>query len=223
MYCPSHFVEERPEVMQQLMQSHPLGLLVTHDGQEIEANPIPWLLDPDPDGGPGILRAHVARANPVWQRTRCDVDSLVVFQGPQHYVSPNWYPSKKLTHQEVPTWNYCMVQGRGRLKVHEDADWLLDLVSRLSAEHEQAMHEQTQAQPWSVNDAPKAYIDKMLRAIVGIELVLTSLTGKWKVSQNKKEADRQGVVAALQSLEPEQARAMAAQVAEPGASPRAAR
>jgi transcriptional regulator len=218
MYSPSHFVEERPEVLQQLMQVHPLGLLITHDGQEVEANPIPWLLDPDPAGGPGILRAHVARANPVWQQARRDVDSLVVFQGPQAYISPNWYPSKAITHQEVPTWNYCMVQARGLLQVREDAAWVLDLITRLSD-----THEKNQAQPWSVNDAPKAYIDKLLAAIVGIEIVLTSLTGKWKVSQNKKEVDRQGVVTALQSLGSEPARAMADQVVAPGVSPRAAR
>jgi transcriptional regulator len=218
MYSPAQFVESRPEVLQQLMQTHPLGLLITHDGQEVEANPIPWHLDPDLAGGPGILRAHVARANPVWQRARRDVDSLVVFQGPQCYISPNWYPSKAITHQEVPTWNYCMVHARGRLQVHEDAAWLLDLITRLSD-----THEQNQAQPWSVNDAPKAYIDKMLAAIVGIEIVLTSLTGKWKVSQNKKEVDRHGVVAALRSLESQEARAMADQVAAPGLTSRAAR
>jgi transcriptional regulator len=218
MYLPRHFVEDRPDVLRELVQTHPLGLLITHDGQEIEANALPWLLDADPLGGPGILRAHVARANPVWKQARGDANSLVVFQGPQTYISPNWYPSKAITHQEVPTWNYCMVQGRGRLQVVQDADWLLNLVGRLSD-----THEQTQNRPWSVNDAPPAYIEKMLGAIVGIEIVLTSLTGKWKVSQNKKEADRQGVVVALQSLESEQALAMAAQVAEPGASPRAAR
>jgi transcriptional regulator len=218
MYSPQHFIEDRPDVLHQLVQTHPLGLLITHDGQDIEANAIPWILDADPAGGPGILRAHVARANPVWKQARGDANSLVVFQGPQAYISPNWYPSKAITHQEVPTWNYCMVQGRGRLQVVQDADWLLNLVGRLSD-----THEQTQNRPWSVNDAPPAYIEKMLGAIVGIEIVLTSLTGKWKVSQNKKEADRQGVVVALQSLESEQARAMAAQVAEPGASPRAAR
>jgi transcriptional regulator len=218
MYSPAHFVEERPEVLQQLMQAHPLGLLITHDGQEVEANPIPWLLDPDPAGGPGILRAHVARANPVWQRARRDVDSLVVFQGPQTYISPNWYPSKAITHQEVPTWNYCMVQARGLLQVHEEAAWVLDLITRLSD-----THEKTQAQPWSVNDAPKAYIDKLLAAIVGIEIVLTSLTGKWKVSQNKKEVDRQGVAVALRGLDSQEARAMADQVVAPGLTSRAAR
>ncbi len=218
MYSPQHFVEERHEVLQQLVQSHPLGLLITHDGQEIEANAIPWLLDRDPAGGPGILRAHVARANPVWKQARRDVSSLVVFQGPQAYISPNWYPSKAITHQEVPTWNYCMVHARGLLQVREDAAWVLNLVTRLSD-----THEKNQALPWSVSDAPKAYIDKMLAAIVGIEIVLTSLTGKWKVSQNKKEVDRQGVAVALQSLASDQALAMADQVIAPGLASRAAR
>lgn len=218
MYSPQHFVEDRAEVLRELVQTHPLGLLITHNGQDVEANSIPWLLDVDPLGGPGILRAHVARANPVWKQARVDVNSLVVFQGPQAYISPNWYPSKAITHQEVPTWNYCMVQARGLLQVREDAAWVLDLITRLSD-----THEQNQVQPWSVNDAPKAYIDKMLAAIVGIEIVLTSLTGKWKVSQNKKEVDRQGVVAALQGLGSEQARAMADQVVAPGLTSRAAR
>jgi transcriptional regulator len=218
MYSPQHFVEDRAEVLRELVQAHPLGLLITHDGQDVEANAIPWLLDVDPLGGPGILRAHVARANPVWKRARVDVNSLVVFQGPQAYISPNWYPSKAITHQEVPTWNYCMVQARGLLQVREDPAWVLDLITRLSD-----THEKNQALPWSVNDAPKAYIDKLLAAIVGIEIVLTSLTGKWKVSQNKKEVDRQGVVTALQSLASEQASAMADQVAAPGLASRAAR
>jgi transcriptional regulator len=165
-----------------------------------------------------ILRAHVARANPVWKQARGDMNSLVVFQGAQAYISPSWYPSKAITHQEVPTWNYCMVQAQGRLQVRDDAAWVLDLITRLSE-----THEKNQAQPWSVNDAPKDYIDKMLTAVVGIEIVVTSLTGKWKVSQNKKEIDRQGVVTALQGFESEQARAMADQVVAPGSPSRAAR
>ncbi len=211
MYSPQHFVEARPEVLQQLVQAHPLGLLITHDGVDLQANAIPWLLDSDPAGGPGILRAHVARANPVWQGARQDLDCLVVFQGPQAYISPNWYPSKARTHQEVPTWNYCMVQARGRLQVQEDPAWILNLITRLSDKHEA-----TQSQPWSVNDAPKHYIDAMLRAIVGVEIRLTALTGKWKVSQNKKAGDRAGVVHALQQQGGDDKTAMAAQVAEPG-------
>lgn len=213
MYQPSQFAEDRASVLQQLVRAHPLGLLITQDGQgDMQANAIPWLLDAtSPDGGPGVLRAHVARANPVWRQARGDIDSLVVFQGPEAYISPNWYPSKAVTHQEVPTWNYCMVQARGRLQVRDDPAWVLRLVTELSDRHEAA-----QPVPWSVDDAPPGYIDKLLGAIVGIELQVSSLTGKWKVSQNKKEAERQGVEQALRQRGDEASAAMAAQVGRPG-------
>jgi transcriptional regulator len=193
------------------MTAHPLGLLITHDGQDMQANAIPWLLEADPAGGPALLCGHVDRANPLWRCARSDLDSIVVFQGPQTYISPNWYPSKAQTHREVPTWNYCMVQARGRLAVRDDPVWVLDLISRLTA-----THEAEQPSPWSVKDAPADSIDKMVGAIVGIEMRVTSLTGKWKVSQNKKDADREGVVQALQRRGGDPAEAMAAQVARPG-------
>ncbi len=212
MYQPSQFVEDRPEVLHQLMRAHPLGLLVTQDERhEMQANAVPWMLDPDPQGGAAVLRAHVARANPLWRQARGDVDSLVVFQGPQAYVSPNWYPSKAVTHREVPTWNYCMVQARGRLQVRDDPAWVLKLITDLSDRHEAG-----RPAPWSVADAPPGYIDKLLGAIVGIELRVAALAGKWKVSQNKKEEDRRGVESALRGLGGDAATAMAAQVAEPG-------
>lgn len=212
MYQPRQFAEDRASVLQQLVRAHPLGLLITQDDQgQMQANAIPWLLDTDPAGGPGILRAHVARANPVWREARGNIDSLVVFQGPQAYISPNWYPSKAVTHQEVPTWNYCMVQARGRLQVRDDPAWVLRLITELSDRHEAS-----QPVPWSVDDAPPGYIDKLLGAIVGIELRLSSLKGKWKVSQNKQEAERRGVEQALCQRGDEASAAMAAQVATPG-------
>ncbi len=212
MYQPSQFVEDRPEVLHQLMRAHPLGLLVTQDARhEMQANALPWMLDTDPQGGAAVLRAHVARANPLWREARGDMDSLVVFQGPQAYVSPNWYPSKAVTHREVPTWNYCMVQARGRLQVRDDPAWVLKLITELSDRHEAG-----RPAPWSVGDAPPGYIDKLLGAIVGIELRVAALAGKWKVSQNKKEEDRRGVESALRGLGSEAAAAMAAQVAGPG-------
>jgi transcriptional regulator len=175
MYLPSHFEEKRPAVLQQLMQAHPLGLLVTQGESGLQANPIPFVFDTDPAGGPGVLRAHVARANPVWREARTETESLVVFQGPQAYISPGFYPSKAEHGMVVPTWNYCIVQGRGRLRVIDDADWLRAFVSRLT-DHFEA----PRAAPWAVSDAPADYIATMLRAIIGIEIVLTSLTGKWK-------------------------------------------
>jgi transcriptional regulator len=189
MYLPAHFEEKRPEVLHGLLRTHPLGLLVTADAAgTLSANSVPFMLEADPAGGPGILRAHVARANPLWREARGDAESLVVFQGPQAYVSPSFYPSKAEHGKVVPTWNYVMAQGRGRLRAVEEAPWLHALVTRLTERQEAS-----QAQPWAVSDAPDDYIATMLRAIVGIEIVLTSWVGKWKVSQNRSAADREGV------------------------------
>ena len=194
MYLPAHFEEKRPEVLHELVRTHPLGLLVTLANAGLEANPIPFFLDADPAGGPGVLRAHVARANPLWREARADVEALVVFQGPQAYVSPNWYPSKAEHGKAVPTWNYVMVQARGTLRPIDDPAWVHALVSRLTTHHER-----TQPQPWAVTDAPPDYIETMTRAIVGIEITLTQLTGKWKVSQNRSAADRDGVARGLRA------------------------
>ena len=142
-----------------------------------------------------MLRGHVARANPLWRTARSDVDSLVVFQGPQGYVSPAWYPSKAEHGKVVPTWNYVMVQARGTLRAIDDAAWL----RALRHAPDRAPRGARGAAPWAVTDAPADYVETMLRAIVGIEITLTSLTGKWKVSQNRPAADRAGVVAGLMS------------------------
>jgi transcriptional regulator len=202
MYLPKHFEESRPEALHELIRAHPLGMLVTLNDAGLQANSVPFILDADPAGGPGILRAHVARANPLWRETRSDVEALVVFQGPQAYISPGWYPSKAEHGKVVPTWNYVTVQARGTLRAIEDADWLRAFVTRLTTRHEAV-----QARPWAVTDAPADYIDTMLRAIVGIEIPLTALTGKWKVSQNRPAADRAGVVAGLNAMgQPEAAK-----------------
>ena len=192
MYLPAHFEEKRPEVLHELIRAHPLGLLVTQSAAGLQANTVPFVLDADPAGGPGILRAHVARANPLWRETRCDAQSLVVFQGPQAYISPSFYASKAEHGKVVPTWNYVMVQARGPLRAIEDAAWLHAFVTRLTDRHEAP-----RTKPWAVSDAPADYIATMLRAIVGIEIVLTALTGKWKVSQNRSQADREGVARGL--------------------------
>ena len=206
MYTPAHFDETRPELLHQLVRDHPLGLLVTLGEQGLDANPVPFLLDAE-GSGPGVLRAHVARANPVWREARTDVETLVVFQGPQAYVTPNWYPSKAETGKAVPTWNYITVQARGRLAVHDDAAWVRALVTRLTERHEA-----TQPRPWAVSDAPPEYIDAMLRAIVGIEIPLTSLRGKWKMNQNHPAANREGLSRGLREQGDEQALAVAAWV-----------
>ena len=218
MYLPSHFEERRTEVLQALMRQHPLATLVTLDASgALQANLIPLLLEP---GGTahGTLRGHVARANPVWRATRGDTDALVVFQGAQSFVSPGWYASKPVHGKVVPTWNYIVVQARGRLRAVEDGAWLRALVTRLTDRFEAP-----RPAPWQVSDAPPDYIDAMLRAIVGIEIEVTELTGKWKVSQNRDAADRAGVAAGLAALGAggdAQAAAMAGEVgmAEPGAA-----
>jgi transcriptional regulator len=192
MYLPTHFSESRPAVLRAFVRDHPLGLLVTQNGNGgVDANSVPFVLDADGDE-PGVLRAHVARANPVWKTARTDVDALVVFQGPHGYVSPAWYPSKAEHGKVVPTWNYVMVQARGRLRAIDDRDWLRKFVSRLTARHEAPRDA-----PWAVTDAPADFIETMLGAIVGIEIPLSSLVGKWKVSQNRSAADRDGVVDGL--------------------------
>lgn len=194
MYLPAHFAESRADVLRELIRAHPLGLLVTrNDADGIDADSIPFVLDAvDGSDAPGILRAHVARANPLWRNARTDVDSLVVFQGAEGYVSPAWYASKAEHGKVVPTWNYTMVQARGRLRIVDDAPWLRAFVTRLTDRHEAA-----RAEPWAVSDAPADYVDVMLRAIVGIEIEVTSLLGKRKMSQNRSAADRAGVAAGL--------------------------
>ncbi len=209
MYLPAHFEETRSEVLHTLIRSHPLGLLVSHGASGLQANSVPFLIDPEPAPW-GTLRAHVARANPVWREA--DGEVLVAFQGAQAYVSPGWYPSKAEHGKVVPTWNYVMVQARGRLRAIEDAAWLHALVTRLTN-----LHEATQAKPWAVDDAPPAFIDTMLRAIVGIEIELTSLQGKWKVSQNRSAADRDGVALGLAQRPEADAQAMAREVRRAGA------
>jgi transcriptional regulator len=211
MYLPTHFEEKRVEVLHGLVRSHPLGLLVTHGASGLQANSIPFLIDPDPAPF-GTLRGHVARANPVW-REGGGSEALVVFQGPQAYVSPGWYPAKAEHGKVVPTWNYVMVQARGTLRVLDDAAWLHALVTRLTA-----THEAPQARPWAVADAPSEYIDTMLRAIIGIEIELVALAGKWKVSQNRGAADRAGTIAGLAAQPNEQAQQMAREVHQPGSS-----
>lgn len=213
MYLPKHFEESRPEVLQALVREHPLATLITQDrAGALQANPVPMLLDPPGDlaGAPphGTLRGHVARANPLWRDTNIEVDALVVFQGAQRYISPSWYPSKAEHGKVVPTWNYIVVQARGRLRAIDDAAWLHAFVTRLTDRFEAAG-----SAPWKVSDAPDDYVASMLRAIVGIEIDIASIAGKWKVSQNRSDADQAGVAAGLASLDNAEANAMAAAVA----------
>jgi transcriptional regulator len=204
MYLPKHFEESRIDVLHGLIRAHPLGALVTTGANGLEANHVPFEIDPDPAPF-GTLRAHVARANPVWREGAGD--ALVIFQGPDIYVSPSWYPSKREGGKVVPTWNYAVVHAYGALRAIDDAAWLRAFVERLTDRHEAARPDR-----WHVTDAPADYVDKMLTAIVGIELPVTRLVGKWKVSQNRPAADRAGVIAGLEADGDDAARAMAAAV-----------
>jgi transcriptional regulator len=203
MYLPKHFEETRIEVLHELIRAHPLAALVTLAAGALEANHIPFEIDPGPAPF-GTLRGHVARANPVWRDFSPGVDALVIFQGPGTYVSPSWYASKQEGGKVVPTWNYAVVHAYGPLRVIDDAGWLRAFVEKLTNRHEAG-----RAAPWKVTDAPSDYVDKMVTAIVGIEVPIARLAGKWKVSQNRPARDREGVVAGLLQETGDAATAMA--------------
>lgn len=206
MYVPSHFEETRPEVLHQLIRDHSLAALVTLGSQGLDANHIPLEVDPGP-APLGTLRGHVARGNPVWRDFSPDVEALAVFQGPQAYISPAWYETKRETGKVVPTYNYIVVHAYGPMRIIEDQAWLRGLVERLTSRYEAG-----RADPWKVTDAPADFIEQMLGAIVGIEIPLTKLIGKWKVSQNRPSADRDGVVKGLREMDDRDAQAMSALV-----------
>jgi transcriptional regulator len=190
MYLPKHFEQSDPVALQALMREHPLATLVSSGPDGPTADHVP--LEFDAGAGPhGALRGHVARANPLWRQAG-GTPVLAVFCGPQAYVSPSHYPSKATTHKVVPTWNYAVVHAHGTLRAVEDAPWLHALVSRLTGHHEAPRQ-----QPWAVTDAPDDYVQQMLRAIVGIEIPVERLVGKWKLSQNREIPDRDGVIAGL--------------------------
>lgn len=192
MYLPAQFEEKRTGVLHALMREHPLGQLVTHGPDGLDANPLPFELD-STAGPHGLLRAHVARANPVWQQA-ADTEVLVIFQAADGYISPNWYPSKPEHHRHVPTWNYARVHAHGVLRVRDDERFLRGLVARLTREHEARSQ---QARPWKMGDAPADYIDSMLKMIVGIEIEITRLVGKFKLGQNREVRDRMGAADGL--------------------------
>jgi transcriptional regulator len=187
MYRPSHFAQEDPATLQALMREHPLATLVHAGTGDLSADLVPLAYD----AATNTLRGHVARANPLW-REAAGQPVLALFHGPQAYVSPSWYPSKALHHKVVPTWNYAVVQAHGRLEVVDDAGWLRELVGSLTESQEAA-----QTAPWRVEDAPADFVQQMLRAIVGIQIAVDGLEGKWKMSQNRDAADRDGVIAGL--------------------------
>ena len=203
MYVPAHFAETRLEVLHQLIHERSQAVLVTLGAEGLNANHVPFLLDLD-EPPLGTLRAHVARANPMWRDFTGEVDALAIFEGPQAYITPSWYRSKEEHGKVVPTYNYITVHAYGRLRVVEDREWLRDLVQRLTDKFETP-----RPQRWKVTDAPEDFIETMLGAIVGLEMPVTRLLGKWKASQNRPEADRIGVAQGLRENADDEAVAMA--------------
>lgn len=195
MYTPRHFEETRPQVLQSLIRQHPLATVVTQVDGELNANHIPLLFSAGP-APHGELQGHVARANPILNDLAHPHDVLMIFQGPNAYISPSWYEEKALTGKVVPTWNYLAVHAYGTVSIHDDPDWLREHLHRLTGEHEGAM-----AAPWQLEDAPDEYITRMLRGIVGIEFTISRIIGKWKLSQNKSAADQQAIAAGLDARE----------------------
>jgi transcriptional regulator len=190
MYRPDHFLVDDASQMHALMRGRPFAVLVSSGASGLQATHLPTVLKGD--GQHGIVECHLARANPHWKDLAENIEALMIFQGPEGYITPNWYPSKAQNGKVVPTWNYALVHAYGHAEIVNDADWLLRHVTELTAQQERV-----EAKPWAPSDAPKTYIDAMLRGIVGFRFVITRLEGKWKMSQNREMRDREGVVNGL--------------------------
>lgn len=194
MYNPVSFAETNVDLLHAFMRAHPLGILVTNGPDGPEATHLPLFLDVG-EAQNGLLRCHMARANPQWQGLQPGGRVLVIFNGADHYITPNWYPSKREHGKVVPTWNYAAVHVTGAARVFEDTPSLLRHLNELTDFAEAGFPE-----PWSVADAPPDYVEGMAKSVVGVEIAVERIEGKWKMSQNRPEADRQGVIAALDAL-----------------------
>ncbi|RKP50304.1 FMN-binding negative transcriptional regulator [Pararobbsia silviterrae] len=190
MYLPEAFAEHRPETLHALIRANPLGAVVIRTDDGFDANHLPFELDIGAEGK-AVLRGHVARSN-AFATLTAGTDALVIFEGPSAYISPNWYPSKQTTHEVVPTYNYAVVHVHGRMRAIDDPRWVRGLVARLTHRMEAS-----QPKPWKMGDAPPAYLDELITKIVGIEIPVDRMIGKWKMSQNKTHADRTGVADGL--------------------------
>jgi transcriptional regulator len=193
MYIPAHFAITDPAALHRIIREHPLGALVTHGAHGADADHIPFELDPSA-GTLGMLTGHVARANTLWQRCPTGTEVMVIFRGAEAFISPSWYPSKHEAHRQVPTWNYEVVHAHGILTVRDEERFVRGVVARLTKQHEAA-----EPRPWKMTDSAPDYIDAMLRNIVGIEIAITSLVGKSKLSQNKEVRDRHSAADTLAS------------------------
>ncbi|MFZ9315305.1 MAG: FMN-binding negative transcriptional regulator [Burkholderiaceae bacterium] len=188
MYIPDHFAIRDPAEAYRIIEAHPLGVLVTSTSAGLDANHLPFELNADR----GVLTAHVARANPVWQQCGEGIDALVIFRGEESYISPNWYPSKQESHRQVPTWNYQVVHVHGRLTVQDREKFVRGVVARLTRKHEAS-----EPKPWKMGDSSPDFIEEMLKAIVGIEVTIARIEGKAKLSQNREARDRVNAAAVL--------------------------
>jgi transcriptional regulator len=206
MYNPPHFQEERTVVLQQLMREHALATVITMGAEGLIANHFPLILEAE-TGALGTLRGHVSRMNPQWRDSLPHVSALAIFQGPSAYITPSWYPSREETGKVVPTYNYVVVHAHGPLRTYEDPQLLLRNVRALTELHEAGF-----AERWGVDDAPSDFIREQLKGIVGIEIPIARLEGKWKVSQNRVAADRQGVIDGLRAAGDAKSLTMADQV-----------
>lgn len=185
MYLPNHFEEARDEELLRTITAYPLGALVVHGPNGLDANHVPFLID-EASGGTKLL-AHVARANPLWKEAKDGDEALVIFRADDAYISPNWYPTKHEFHRQVPTWNYRVVHVHGRLYIRDNERFVRGVVARLTRAHE---GQAGSPRPWKMTDSSPEYIEQMLSNIVGIEIEITRMVGKWKLSQNKEERDR---------------------------------
>lgn len=205
MHIPKIFRQESLAELHEAIRRYPFASLITYSQSGLEVNHIPFVLK-EVDGKQ-LLQGHIARANPLWQNVDDQSEALVVFNGPNHYISPNYYPTKKATGKAVPTWNYISVNVKGTLSYVHDSAWLYNMIDELTQEHELGRPE-----PWSIKDAPENYIQKMLPAIVGLEIKISSLEGQWKLSQNQPTENKQGVIEGLLKENNSDANTMAALV-----------
>ena len=190
MYIPAKFKQENIEDLISIMRQYPFATLVANSYDGIEVTHLPVLLEKVNDEL--VLKAHVAKANKIWRQVESGSEVLVIFNGPNCYISPNHYPTKAENGKAVPTWNYVVVHAKGSISYSHDTEWIYSVIDKLTTEHESTLDN-----PWSITDAPEEFIDKMLPAVVGLEIIINSISGQWKLSQNQPEVNKQGVISGL--------------------------
>lgn len=195
MHIPSKFKEENLDKLHEFIQEYPLGTLIVSAENTLDADHIPFYLQKR-ENAQVILQSHIAKVNPLWKKVADGQEVLLIFHGPNAYISPNFYPSKKETGKVVPTWNYSVVHVRGRIFFRHESDWILQLLNNISD-----FHELSQTLSWSVSDAPVEFTKKLINAVVGFEVVIDDIVGNFKLSQNKTALDYSGVVNGLAESE----------------------